>query len=227
MLTEKQTVHRFELARVITILRDELGMQDVSGHLMSRDRLGIPLHQNLLNRLRGVKNDVTLVIDLEGVPEMTLSVADELGPLLFEDFLQHRQNRRNVYLAYCNLSNEIISGFSRVFRPEMPKPKERVRLATVVFEQFDGVEFSGARFIGEPIPDALRSVLEIVYSNGEVTSADLEQLGIPAPSRKLNELYRQYEWLLRQERRTIGNVWQNAYMPIVPMAVSPERRADV
>ena len=59
----------------------------VRGYLMNRNRLGIPLRERLENRLKEMAKNQVLAIDLDGIQEMTTSVAEEIGPKLFEYFL--------------------------------------------------------------------------------------------------------------------------------------------
>ena len=192
----------------------------VHGYLMNRDRLGVPLRKQLVNHLYAVTEGETLVVDCRGIEEMTTSVAEEIGPRLFEEFLAHRDQGNDVYLAYCNVSGEIASGLEGAFRTWQPSLDPPRRMTIVVFGSCRDNRFTQHQFLGEVLPDALRDTLDLVYRLGQTNSSDLKTRGIKAASRKLNELSRQYPWLLRKVQRSLDagpRAWAYFYSPVVPV----------
>jgi hypothetical protein len=203
----------------------ELLDEYVNGYLMNRDRLGIPLRQQLVNHLCAMTEGETLVIDCRGIEEMTTSVAEEIGPRLFEEFLAHRDQGKDVYLVYCNVSSEIASGFEGAFRIWQPRLDPPRRMTIVVFGSCQDNQFTQHQFLGEVVPDALRDTLDLIYRLGQTNSSELKTHGIKAASRKLNELSSQYPWLLRKVQRSLDagpRAWAYFYSPIVPVLGSQE-----
>jgi hypothetical protein len=188
------------------------------GYLMNRNRLGIPLRERLEKHLKAVKKEKVLAIDLDGIQEMTTSVAEEIGPKLFERFLAHRSKDKEIYLIYCNVSEEIANGFEGVFKSWQSRLDPSSKLTVVVFGECKDGRFAEHRFLGEEIPDALQEILDLVYNLGQMSSSDLEVHGIKAASRKLNELFKQYPWLLRKLQKSLDTgprAWAYFYSPIV------------
>ena len=210
------TVKRVSVDEISAQLLNEY----VRGYLMNRDRLGIPLRQHLARHLTTMEQREVLAIDLNGIEEMTTSVAEEIGPKLFEEFLAHRGQGDEVYLVYCNVSEEIASGLEGAFRSWRSDLNPARRLTIVAFSNCQDGRFVAHRFIGEMVPDALREALDLIYSLGQASSSDLEAHGIKAASRKLNELYKQYPWLLQKSQKSVDagpRAWAYFYSPpIVP-----------
>ena len=150
---------------------------------------------------------------------MTTSIAEEIGPRLFQDFLFHRA-QRNVYFAYCNLSEEIARGFDGAFRSWQSRMDVSGNLIAVAFGKCQHGRFSQHRFLGGTIPDALKEALDLIYTWGKTNSSELEAHGVKAASRKLNQLFGEYPWLLQrfQESLEVGpRAWAYFYSPIVPV----------
>jgi hypothetical protein len=190
-----------------------------SGYLMSRDRLGAPLRKHFVCQLTEMREGETLVADFLGIEEMTTSIAEEIGPKLFQQFLSYRA-QRNVYFAYCNLSEEIARGFDGAFRSWQSRIASPDRLIVVAFGKYQNGRFSQHRFLGETIPDALKEALDLIYRLGKTNSSELEAHGVKAASRKLNQLFGEYPWLLQrfQESLDVGlRAWAYFYSPIVPV----------
>ena len=200
---------KFNLVVIVAVL-EELGINLETGYLINREKLGIPLREALAKKLYAMKED-TLVINMVGIEEMTTSVADEIGPLLFEDFIKHRK-RKDVFLTYCNVTDEIAKGLHNSFAG----PKSG---SIVVFSNYQDGIFSNHQFLGQEIPTALRDILEVIYNFGVVNSSDLEEQGIKAASRKLNELAKYYPWLFCKVQKSLdtgSRAWAYFYSPIVP-----------
>jgi hypothetical protein len=190
-----------------------------SGSLMSRDRLGVPLREHIMRELTRMRGGETLVADFSGIEEMTTSIAEEIGPKLFQEFLSYRA-QGDVYFAYCNLSEEIARGFHHALRSWQPRVNSSDRVSVVAFGTYQNGRFSQHRFLGETIPDALREALDLIYRLGKANSSQLEARGVKAASRKLNQLFSEYPWLLQrfQESLDVGpRAWAYFYSPIVPV----------
>jgi hypothetical protein len=188
---------------------------------MNRDRLGIPLRNHLRNQMTTMSSGETLIIDFGDIKEMTTSVAEEVGPRLFQEFLAYRmQAKKDVYIAYCNASQEIANGLEGAFRAWQPHSDSPKKLTIVAFKRCQHDRFVEHRFLGEVIPEALNEALDLVYRSQQINSLDLEARGIKAASRKLNELFRQYPWLLRRFQKSLDagpRAWAYFYSPIVPV----------
>lgn len=196
----------------------------VPGYLMSGDRLGTPLREHFMHKLTETREDQTLVADFSGIEEMTTSIAEEIGPQLFQEFLSFR-TQRNVYFAYCNLSEEMVKGFDGAFRSWQSRKNLSDKLIVVTFGEHKNGCFSYPRFLGGTIPDALKEALDLIYALGKINSSELENRGVKAASRKLNQLFGEYPWLLQryQESLDVGpRAWAYFYSPIVPVLVSQE-----
>ena len=180
-------------------------------YLMSRKRLGIPLRESLVCRLEKMSEGV-LVVDFENVEEVSISVAEELGPLLYAQFLAFHAERQELFLVYSNLTSDLLSGWQRIFQgPEK-------KMVACVFESFNGESFAGHHFVGDGLPDALRELLNCIYTLGEAHSTKLEERGIVAASRKLNALTNNFSWLVRRTQVALDErAWTYIYTPIVPI----------
>ena len=114
MTVQDEPIPEVKLVSVGQISAQLLGEKYVSGYLMNQDRLGIPLRRRFEHHLTEMKKG-TLAVDFSGIEEMTTSVAQEIGPNLFEEFLAHRMQNRDVFLAYCSVSDEIAAGLEGAF----------------------------------------------------------------------------------------------------------------
>src|SRR5688500_14958555 len=105
---------KVNLVTVTTIL-EEISIKFSPGYLMNREKLGIPLRKAIVGILHSME-DETLVINMAGIEEMTTSVAEEIGPVLFQEFIKYRIAHENVYLTYCNVSEEMARGLDGTFK---------------------------------------------------------------------------------------------------------------
>lgn len=214
---------------IAIVLIDELARQLVKnyvpGYLMNRERLGIPLHKQLAYVLLSMEED-TLAVDFSGIEEMTTSVAEEIGPRLVEEFLRQRDGGRDVYLVYCNVSEDIARGLHGSMMDWLTRhPHYSRRFTTVAFHNRHDSQFVGHRFMGGEIPGALSEVLNVIYQLGEASSSRLQDHGIKAASRKLNALVNQYPWLVRKAQVALDadpRSWAYVYSPVVPTVSEPE-----
>ena len=210
---------KFNLVVIIAVL-EELGINLETGYLMNREKLGIPLRKALAKKLYAMKED-TLVINMAGIEEMTTSVAEEIGPLLFQELIKCRQQDRKVFLTYCNVAEEIARGLDGTFKNWGSELETSDKLNVVVFSTFQDGKFANHQFLGQEIPTALKDILDAIYTFGVVNSTDLEEQGIKAASRKLNELAKYYPWLFCKVQKSLdtgSRAWAYFYAPIVPVA---------
>ncbi len=208
----------FRLTSALEIL-ENLSPDLSSGYLMNRKTLGIPLRNELTKQLSSLEND-TLVINMDGVKEMTTSVAEEIGPLLFHKLIRHRENYEDVCLTYCNVSDEIARGLDGIFKTTKGNEQIGVKQTIVVFSMFQDDKFSGHQFLGQEIPTALQDILDVIYKFNIVSSSTLEEQGIKAASKKLSDLTKYYPWLFRKTQRQLdgdARSWAYFYSPIVPV----------
>lgn len=208
----------FDLVTILDVL-EELSIKVTPGYLMNRERLGIPLREALVDRLYTMQAD-TLAINMRGIEEMTTSVAEEIGPLLFQELINCREQQREVFLTYCNVAGQIARGLDGTFKNMGADLESSKRLNVVIFSTFQDGIFSDHQFLGQEIPAALKEILDTIYNFGVVSSSDLEEQGIKAASRKLNELARYYPWLFRKLQRSLdtnSRAWAYFYSPIVPV----------
>jgi hypothetical protein len=208
----------FRLTSVMEILQ-KMSPDFSSGYLMNRETLGIPLREELGKQLRSIEHE-TLVINMADVKEMTTSVAEEIGPLLFQELIQHRSKFENVCLAYCNVNSEIIRGLDGIFKSVKDVEQIGLKQTMLVFSSFQDNKFSGHQFIGQEIPTALKEILDAIYKFNIVSSSNLEDRGIKAASKKLSDLTKYYPWLLRKIQRPLdvdSRAWAYFYSPIVPV----------
>ena len=208
---------KIEFVSVIEVL-ERLSIKFSPGYLMNREKLGIPLRNALVEHLHTLDNS-TLVVNMAGVEEMTTSVVEEIGPILFQELIKHRLDH-DVYLTYCNVSGEIATGLDGIFK--LPKFEEQIntRQNIVVFSTLQNDVFSGHQFLGQEIPTALKEILDVIYKFNVVSSSDLEEQGIKAASRKLTDLAKYYPWLFRKIQKTLdvdSRAWAYFYSPIVPV----------
>jgi len=189
-------------------------------YLMSRERLGIPLKEKFVEKLK-LMTEETLVIDMDGIIETTTSVAEEIGPRLFEEFLSFNTKSRTIYLTYCNLSGEVRKGLDGIYMNYADRNRTQQPYSIVVFDKYENGEFIGPNFIGETIPEALQDILNIIYTLGKAGSGELELNGIKAASRKLNQLSNEYPWLIHKTQESLASgprAWAYFYTSIVPIA---------
>lgn len=208
----------FKLVSALEIL-EKMSPNFSSGYLMNRETLGIPLRKELTKQLLSLENN-TLAINMAGIKEMTTSVAEEIGPLLFQELIKHRANYENVYLTYCNVGDEIARGLDGVFRTIKSNEQISIKQTIVVFSVFQDNKFSGHQFLGQEVPTALKEILDVVYKFNIVNSSTLEEQGIKAASKKLSDLTKYYPWLFRKIQRPLdvdSRAWAYFYSPIVPV----------
>ncbi len=218
MNTLEAQYQKFNLISVIETL-EQISPNFSSGYLMNRETLGIPLRKLLVNHLHLLEND-TLAVDMAGVKEMTTSVAEEIGPLLFQELIKYRADHENVCLTYCNVNEEIARGLDGIFRTIKLEEQLNTRQNIVVFSEIQNNIFSGHQFLGQEIPTALKEILDVIYKFNVVSSSNLEEQGIKAASRKLTDLAKYYPWLFRKIQRTLdvdSRAWAYFYSPIVPV----------
>lgn len=210
------SVNQVNVAKLV----DELGIKHDSRYLMNREKLGVPLRNALLARLHEIQEG-TLAVDLSNVEEMTISVTEEIGPKLFEEFILYRTQGREVFLTYCNISDEVARSLHYTFGKWNTSREISEKFSIVVFSSCEEGNFEHHQFLGQEIPEALRSVLDVIYTSGQVTSLNLEDQGIKAASRKLNELGKQYPWLFCKIQASLNDAdpraWAYFYSPIVPV----------
>ena len=100
----------------------------VDGYLMNREKLGVPLRKKMVNILTTL-NEETLIIDFSNIVEMTTSVSEEICPKLFKEFLDYRISNENVYIAYCNVSDDIARGLQGTLRDWKSRAKLSSKLS--------------------------------------------------------------------------------------------------
>jgi hypothetical protein len=217
-LSDLPTIHTVS---VIELIKELSILPEVSTYLMNRETLGIPLRQALIQQLLEMDAE-TLVIDLAGVAEMSTSVTEEIGPILFEKFLMYHSKHNNVYLTYCNTTDEVANGLTRMFTGWGSANSSSRNLIACLFHRYQCSAFWGHQFLGASLPDALYDVLEVIYQLGCINSKILEEHGIKAASRKLNTLSNDYSWLIRRFQKPLEvnpRAWAYFYSPIVPVKV--------
>jgi hypothetical protein len=187
-----------------------------NGYLMNRDRLGIPLRNALLAPLEKMQSGV-LLVDLTDVHEMSHSVAEEIGPIFLQSFLEKRLNKPELFTAYINMQPEVIRGLRYAFEGYLDRLRSDEKLVAIGFQDTS----QNFEILGY-LPEALSALVDAIYKNGDagMTSMDLEARGIKAASRKLNELGTQYSWLVAMAKiqRPAGadaRTWAYQYSPIV------------
>src|SRR6266508_5276712 len=208
----------FKLTSALEIL-EQISPSSLSGYLMNRQTLGIPLREELTKQLQSLENN-TLVVNMAGVKEMTTSVAEEIGTLLFHELIKHRENYENVYLTYCNVSDEIAKGLDGLFKTIKGDEQISIKQTIVVFSTLEDDRFSGHQFLGQEIPSALKEILDVIYKFNIVSSSTLEEQGIKAASKKLSDLAKYYPWLFRKIQKPLdvdSRAWAYFYSPIVPV----------
>lgn len=212
MMVETQTQLRTKVTRVS--LKGEWEARfpqgSWSGFLMSRDVIGRPMKERFLECADRMLSD-TLLIDFTGVSEISNSVAEEVGPIFFREFVECRGNR-DLYIVYINVCKEVANGLGAAFEwinGQISEP-DPVAIAFQSESPTDGV------FILGKLPMALRATLLAIYeAEGESTSIALESIGIKAASKKLSDLVSSYPWLVRKEQRFLGSgSWAYSYLPV-------------
>lgn len=201
----------------VTELLEKIKVNYSLGYLMNREKLGIPLRKALVEQLKSLEN-CTLVVNLAGIEETTTSVAEEIGPILFQEFINLRLENEKIWLTYCNVSEDIARGLDGVFKNLPLESQKNYRQNIVVFSSLQNGVFSGHQFLGQEIPTALKEILDVVYKFNVVSSSDLEEQGIKAASRKLTDLAKYYPWLFRKFQRALdmdSRAWAYFYSPIV------------
>src|SRR5688572_6100589 len=103
----------FSIVAIPTVLK-QLSINVDPRYLMNGEKLGVPLRKALVERLYRMHED-TLVINMDGIEEITSSVAEEIGPKLFQEFIKYREQNREVFLTYCNITGEIAKGLNDSF----------------------------------------------------------------------------------------------------------------
>lgn len=204
-------MQKYEVIYLKEIASDQLNLE-IGSYLMSRQRVGQPLREFITIKLETTSAQV-IVIDFSQIEDVTVSVADELGPKLFRNFvnLWSDKTKQTPYLVYANLSPDLLNSMERVFRQD---DKE---LVACLFKQFSDSRFYNHFFVGDGLPDALREVLNRIYSLRKANSVQLEDHDIAAASRKLNALMNKYPWLLKREKEMLDDrAWTYIYQPIVP-----------
>ena len=154
---------KFNLVVIVAVL-EELGIDLETGYLMNREKLGIPLRKALAKKLYAMQED-TLVINMAGIEEMTTSVAEEIGPLLFQELIKCRQQDRKIFLTYCNVAKEIARGLDGTFKNWGSELETSEKLNVVVFSTFQDGKFANHQFLGQEIPTALKDILDTIYIN--------------------------------------------------------------
>lgn len=202
----------------VTEVLEAIPINIANGYLMNRKTLGIPLRDALIQRLYSM-DEGTLVINLDGIKEMTTSVAEEIGPILFREFMNYHENHQDIYLTYCNVADEMVRGLDGTFKNSAVD--SNVRQNVIIFSSLNNGFFSGYQLLGQEMPTALRDILDAIYKCNEVSSSDLEKQGIKAASRKLTELTNLYPWLFRKFQKSLSKdsrAWAYFYSPIVPLS---------
>ncbi len=218
MTTIDNSATTIDVITIQDVIRNDLGHR-FTPYLMNREKLGVPLRSTISSRFRSPSFD-TFVVDFTGIEEMSVSVADEIGPKLVEDFLLIREVRPDIFLAYSGLSLEIIREFETLNWQSDREPDKS--LSIVAFRGHGQKGFHGHIFVGKEIPSSLTQVLDLVYKLGEANSQILEAHGVKAASRKLNELVRQYPWLFRKDQKSLDSgskAWAYFYTTVVPVAI--------
>ena len=216
--------HIVKVVRVRDIVRDHLGLGE-RDYLMNRQGLGIPLRNFFYTWIKENRDpEATLILDFADILESSSSVADELGPILFQEFLFYRETVQNtlgnLYFAYGNLSLELAEALERNFSGwslshNLDFPIVGIGLLTL----WNGT-FQGHRFLGAPqLPSSLIEILDLIYQHNGLTSNELKKLEVKAPSRKLNDIINRCPWLVRQTRIRLEEIekgWTYVYSPILP-----------
>ncbi len=213
------SVTTIDIIAIQDVIRNDL-RRSFTPYLMNREKLGAPLRSAIALHFQTLSFN-TFVIDFTGIEEMSVSVADEIGPKLVEDFLLAREGRPEIYLAYSGLSQEIAREFETLSWQSDREPDKS--LSVVAFRGHGQNGFHNHLFVGKEIPTSLTQVLDLIYQLGEVNSQILETNGVKAASRKLNELARQYPWLFRKDQKSLDSgpkAWAYFYTTVVPVAIS-------
>lgn len=218
MTTKDTSTMSINIIAIRDVIRRDLGLP-FTPYLMNREQLGVPLRNAIASRFNAPSFN-TFVVDFTGIAEMSVSVADEIGPKLLEDFLLARENRPDIYLAYSGLSREIVREFETLNWQSDREPDRS--LSIVAFRGHGQEGFHDHIFVGKEIPSSLTQVLDLVYQLGEANSQVLETHGVKAASRKLNELVRQYPWLFRKDQKSLDSgpkAWAYFYTTVVPVVI--------
>ena len=207
---------------ILNILRNELSLSIQSGFLMSRDRLGIPLRNYIVKQLELLKVEDTIVLDFQGIVEITTSVADEIGPILFDKYLDifdaKSHQGAEKFLVYCNLSRDVLNGLGSAMQSWANRTGSSKKIVALGFEKLIEDKFSGFELLGESLPESQLEVLKEIYKSNEISSSELEKMDIKAASKKLNALAENYPWLFRRQKiRLLGTTkgWNYIYRPVV------------
>jgi hypothetical protein len=184
-----------------------------SGYLMNRDKLGVPLRQKLLDSLDKMQSGL-LLIDLTDVHEMSHSVAEEIGPIFLQEFIEKRIDRPDLFAVYINMEPEVAQGLRYAFIGYLNRLQNDEKLVAIGFQNIT----QNHEVLGY-LPEALSNLIDAIYTNEGfgMTSTELEARGIKAASRKLNELGTQYPWLIAKIQRPAGadaRTWAYEYSPI-------------
>ena len=186
-------------------------------YLMNREHVGVPIRRALEDMFFALIGPAVLVVDLTGVEEMTGSAAEEIGPKLFGAVENHRNVCPEKYLVYDGLYLEIRKELDAWFG------KYHRCVPAFLSENDDTLPI-----IGDLPPKNLQEVLEFCYRQGPVTSTELE-LTLPAATRKMTGLYKQYPWLVHRHKMSgdTPKSWRYHFMPLTPIdRLIPENSQD-
>lgn len=212
-------VSNFDCITIESLIKSlELKVSDIR-YLMSRERVGVPLRKRMFEKLVNSQSEA-LAFDFSKIEEISTSVAEELGPLFFQQYIDTWQKDLQLYYVYVNLSVEVAQGLQQSFQNWRTDAPTSYPKNFVTFKKMQTGIFCEHHFIGEPIPDSLLTILNAIYDLGEANSQTLENIGIKAASRKLNELYKQYPWMVRKVQVTTAGdprSWAYSYSTIVPV----------
>ncbi|MEM6379207.1 MAG: hypothetical protein AAF705_13420 [Bacteroidota bacterium] len=190
----------------------EKAVRTTSVNLMSRKRLGIPARLGIEKELINLQNS-TMILNFDGIEEVSLSVAEELGPILFKNFLAYHKATPTLYLTYANMNEDLVYGWDGMFK-NFPDP-----MAASILNLTTNHLYSSVTFIGSGLAESKKEALEKIYFLGKATSNDLADVGIAAASRKLNALFKEFPWLfIRNQVSLDEKAWTYEYHPIVQKA---------
>lgn len=191
--------------------------QQVSGkYLMGRESVGSPIRASVEAEItRGPTAPVTYLLDFSGIEDISASVAEELGPILFVSVLARSRPGAERYLIYVGLSHDVQLGLDELF-------KRSGRVAPCLSETtpFDDELTMRLDLLGPALPPPTEAVIRLCYQESGITSHSLATVSLAAASKKLTEVFDRYPGLLHREKvhGTAGpRSWRYEYLPVVSL----------
>jgi hypothetical protein len=198
--------HRLQVKQLYQDLELAPDSKFSGSYLMNREAVGVPIRRALAEVFISLPNFTVLAVDFAGVMEMTGSVAEEIGPGLFRIVEEERSVNPEKYLIYDRLAPDILRELDAWFA-------KHSRCVPAIPDQHACEQF----VIGALPPKNLLNVLEYCYQHGSATSEALE-LAVPAASKKLTDLYKQYPWLVHRQKVSgeAPRSWHHVFTSLAP-----------